>query len=150
MGYIQLIYHVSLDRTNAPTGAFHVLLIGDDSREMKLTEYALDELGIDFLIKSVISLKEAISYVEIARQRKDLPELKGIMLESYLNGVPSMDAVRLLRANHPTIPVIVLAGLHSQEDHEGFITAGARSIVEKHIDLGSFVISLSAISNLIG
>ena len=116
---------------------------------MRLTEYALDELGADFLIKSVISLKEAISYVEISRQRKDLPELKGIMLESHLNGILSIDAVRLLRANHPTIPVIVLAGLHSQEDHEGFINAGASCTLEKHIELGTFVVNLSMVINLI-
>lgn len=143
-----MIYHVSLDQPNIPANASHILLVGDDVGDTKLTSYALAELAGDWLVKVATSLKEAFSYIEITSRRSDFPRLCGLLIEGRMHGIISTEAISLFRESYPGIPVAVLASSLSKESTESLLSAGASHVVDKAVDLGDFVRNLSVISNL--
>jgi PAS domain S-box-containing protein len=102
----------------------HILLLEDTPSDAELEEHELRKLGIPFTLKRVETRDDFVRALEeftpdIILSDYNLPEFGG------------MEALEIVRRDHPDVPVIMVTGALSDIEAVGLIHAGAKDYVLK-------------------
>jgi DNA-binding NarL/FixJ family response regulator len=59
--------------------------------------------------------------------------------------LPATEFIQLVGEVEPSVPVIVVTGTSNRAEHERFITAGAKCVIEKSANFDAFTANLASI-----
>jgi CheY-like chemotaxis protein len=109
-----------------------VLVVEDNSMNMQLVEYLLEEGG--FAILKASSGEEALVLTT-----ETMPDL--ILMDIHLPGMDGLSVVRALKNDPRTekVPILALTAHAMRGDRDRFIEAGCDGYISKPIDVKTFV-----------
>ncbi|MFN7965309.1 MAG: sigma-54 dependent transcriptional regulator [Acidobacteriota bacterium] len=104
----------------------NVLVVDDDASVRRLLSFNLSQMG--YQVTTVESGEEALT--RIAEHAPDL-----ILLDVMLPGIDGLETLRRLRAAHPDLPVVVLAGNNNVETAVEAMKLTANDFITKPVDI---------------
>src|SRR3954466_4590048 len=109
-----------------------ILIVEDNPTNMKLSTFVLE--SADY---TVITATDAEIGLTLARESR--PDL--ILMDIQLPGMDGLEATALLKADHATraIPVVALTALAMKGDEERIRAAGCDGYIAKPLDYKSFL-----------
>ena len=114
-----------------------VLVVEDNTANMKLATFLLESAG-----HTVLTAVDAEAGLALARS--DHPDL--ILMDIQLPGIDGLEAIGLLKADHATraIPVLALTALAMKGDEERIRAAGCEGYIAKPIRYQQFLAAIAA------
>lgn len=108
-----LTYHQQKSGTDIAKKKLRVLLVEDNPGDQKLMQEVIEESGLSIELSVLNQAKEITSVAEKM-------DVKLILMDVMMPGLPGGDAVRLLRNNSKTkhIPIVFLTGVWARKDEE--------------------------------
>ena len=101
-----------------------VLMLEDTPTDAELAEYELRQAGIAFISKRVDTREAFIHALENFR-----PDV--ILSDYKLPNFDGLDALKIVRRDHPDMPVIMVTGAFSDVDATNLLAAGANDYILK-------------------
>lgn len=103
-----------------------VLLVDDEKEYVQIVSQRLGRRG--FQVDTAYSAHEALERLE--RDRYD-----AVVLDMMMPVLGGMEALKRIRAEHPSVAVILQTGLATQERRETAARLGAAALMEKPVDI---------------
>lgn len=103
-----------------------VLLVDDEEEYVEIVAERLRQRG--FRVAAAYSAHEALE--RLARDQYD-----AVVLDMMMPVLGGMEALKRIRAEHPSVAVIVQTGLATQERQETAARLGAAALMEKPVDI---------------
>jgi CheY-like chemotaxis protein len=113
-----------------------ILLVEDDSSDVRLAERAIASARIVNPVKRVARLSEALAYLEAAASRDaphEFPRPAVVITDLDIAGASGIDLVRWIRASdtYAGIPILMLTGSSQPGDQEIALAAGVTTFLVK-------------------
>jgi CheY-like chemotaxis protein len=118
-----------------------ILLVEDNPADVRLTEVALEEVGILNELHVVEDGRDAISYLHADGEYEDAPRPDLILLDLDLPRVHGTEVLEELKEDDDLrrLPVIVLTSSTAEEDIVASYDRHANAYIEKPVDMEDFV-----------
>jgi len=114
-----------------------ILLIDDEEPVRLLLDSALSEVG--FEVVSVATATEGLSFLKEAT-------FNMLILDAVLPDTVGFDFLRRVRAEHKSLPILVLTGMDYEEDiMRGALLAGANGYMSKFVDMEALITEIHRI-----
>jgi two-component system, response regulator len=125
------------------TDEVEILLVDDDSNDVRLTLRALEKENLKNWIEVVRDGEEALDFVfrrGTFRNRVSAPPPKLILLDMKLPKVDGLEVLRQVKGNPTTqaIPVVILTSSKEERDLVEAYKLGANSYIQKPVDFDQF------------
>lgn len=126
------------DATAGPARPFTVLVADDNDVAQRLCKRVLEKAGFGVLIAA-----DGLQAVEITlRERPSM-----ILMDVAMPGIDGLEAMRRIKTEIPSIPIVIASAHSMASDRERFLAAGADNVLSKPFrlaDLISIVAQLAA------
>lgn len=116
-----------------------ILLVEDNPADLDLTRDTLEEIGLDFDVRTASDGAEAVRYLdEVANDAAERPDL--VLLDINLPKLDGRGVLTAMRARDSLrgVPVVVLSSSDATSDIVDSYALGANCYVTKPADLASF------------
>ena len=123
-------------------GAFTVLVADDNDVAQRLCKRVLEKAGFSVLIAS-----DGLQAVDVALNQH--PSM--ILMDVAMPGIDGLEAMRRIKAEIPSMPIVIASAHSMASDTERFLAAGADNVLSKPFrltDLIAIVTKLAAARNV--
>ena len=103
----------------------YILIVDDEAITGKLISIHLISEGYD--VEAVLTGEEAMRRIQ-----REKPSL--VLLDILLPGIDGIETLKRIRSFDSNIPVVMITGIHDNEEGKKAFAAGARDYVTKPID----------------
>jgi CheY-like chemotaxis protein len=120
------------------SGVFTVLVADDNDVAQRLCKRVLEKAGYGVLIAA-----DGLQAVDIALEQ--CPSM--ILMDVAMPGIDGLEAMRRIKLEMPTVPIVIASAHSMASDRERFLAAGADDVLSKPFrlaDLISIVAKLAA------
>src|SRR2546426_12407031 len=108
-------------------GQFRVLVADDNEVAQRLCKRVLEKAGFPVLIAA-----DGLQAVDIALSQR--PAM--ILMDVAMPGIDGLEAMRRIKAEIPTMPIVIASAHSMASDRERFLAAGGRKRPEKAVKRG--------------
>ena len=112
------------------TGAVTVLVADDNDVAQRLCKRVLEKAGYGVLIAA-----DGLQAVDIALTQH--PSM--ILMDVAMPGIDGLEAMRRIKAEQPTMPIVIASAHSMASDRERFLAAGADDVLSKPVRLADLV-----------
>lgn len=112
------------------TGPVTVLVADDNDVAQRLCKRVLEKAGYGVLIAA-----DGLEAVDIAL--KQHPSM--ILMDVAMPGIDGLEAMRRIKAEQPTMPIVIASAHSMASDRERFLAAGADDVLSKPFRLADLV-----------
>ena len=116
--------------TRGATGLFTVLVADDNDVAQRLCRRVLEKAGYGVLIAA-----DGLQAVEVAFSQH--PSM--ILMDVAMPGIDGLEAMRRIKAQLPTMPIVIASAHSMASDRERFLAAGADNVLSKPFRLADLV-----------
>ena len=116
-----------------PEGAvapFTVLVADDNEVAQRLCKRVLEKAGFPVLIAG-----DGLQAVDIALREK--PEM--ILMDVAMPGIDGLEAMRRIKAEIPSMPIVIASAHSMASDRERFLASGADNVLSKPFRLSDLI-----------
>ncbi|MDQ2923199.1 MAG: response regulator [Candidatus Dormibacteraeota bacterium] len=114
----------------AGQGPFTVLVADDNDVAQRLCKRVLEKAGY-----TVIIATDGLQAVEVALSQR--PSM--ILMDVAMPGIDGLEAMRRIKAEVPTMPIVIASAHSMASDTDRFIAAGADKVLSKPFRLADLV-----------
>ncbi|HSP08167.1 MAG TPA: response regulator [Candidatus Dormibacteraeota bacterium] len=118
-------------------GLFTVLVADDNDVAQRLCKRVLEKAGYTVLIAA-----DGLQAVDIALKQR--PAM--ILMDVAMPGIDGLEAMRRIKQEMPTIPIVIASAHSMASDRERFLTAGADDVLSKPFRLADLVAIVAKLS----
>jgi CheY-like chemotaxis protein len=112
------------------TGIFRVLVVDDNDVAQRLCKRVLEKAGYGVLIAG-----DGLQAVELAfRERPSM-----ILMDVAMPGIDGLEAMRRIKAELPTMPIVIASAHSMVSDRDRFLAAGADDVLSKPFRLADLI-----------
>ena len=115
---------------DAPLNGFTVLVADDNEVAQRLCKRVLEKAGYPVLIAG-----DGLQAVDIALGRR--PEM--ILMDVAMPGIDGLEAMRRIKAEVPSMPIVIASAHSMSSDRERFLAAGADNVLSKPFRLADLI-----------
>ena len=119
-----------------PAATFTVLVADDNEVAQRLCKRVLEKAGYPVLIAA-----DGLQAVELALAQR--PET--ILMDVAMPGIDGLEAMRRIKAEMPTMPIVIASAHSMSSDRDRFLAAGADNVLSKPFRLADLI---SIVENL--
>jgi two-component system response regulator MprA len=112
------------------SGLFTVLVADDNDVAQRLCKRVLEKAGYQVLIAA-----DGLQAVDVAF--KHHPSM--ILMDVAMPGIDGLEAMRRIKAEMPTMPIVIASAHSMASDRERFLAAGADNVLSKPFRLADLV-----------
>jgi CheY-like chemotaxis protein len=112
------------------TGPFTVLVADDNDVAQRLCQRVLEKAGYTVLIAV-----DGLQAVDVALNQH--PSM--ILMDVAMPGIDGLEAMRRIKAELPTMPIVIASAHSMASDRERFLAAGADNVLSKPFRLADLV-----------
>jgi len=112
------------------TGLFTVLVADDNDIAQRLCKRVLEKAGYN-----VIVAMDGLQAVEVALSQR--PSM--ILMDVAMPGIDGLEAMRRIKAELPTMPIVIASAHSMASDTDRFLAAGADKVLSKPFRLADLV-----------
>ena len=112
------------------TGLFTVLVADDNDVAQRLCKRVLEKAGFGVLIAA-----DGLQAVDVAFSQH--PSM--ILMDVAMPGIDGLEAMRRIKAEIPTMPIVIASAHSMASDRERFLAAGADNVLSKPFRLADLV-----------
>jgi CheY-like chemotaxis protein len=113
------------------TAAIFTVLVADDNEvAQRLCKRVLEKAGYGVLIAA-----DGLQAVDIALSKR--PEM--ILMDVMMPGIDGLEAMRRIKTEIPTIPIVIASAHSMASDRERFLAAGADNVLSKPFRLADLI-----------
>ena len=112
------------------TGLFTVLVADDNDIAQRLCKRVLEKAGYN-----VIVAMDGLQAVDIALSQR--PSM--ILMDVAMPGIDGLEAMRRIKAELPTMPIVIASAHSMASDTDRFLAAGADKVLSKPFRLADLV-----------
>ena len=116
--------------TTGATGLFTVLVADDNDVAQRLCKRVLEKAGYTVLIAV-----DGLEAVDVAF--KQHPSM--ILMDVAMPGIDGLEAMRRIKAEMPTMPIVIASAHSMASDRDRFLAAGADNVLSKPFRLADLV-----------
>ncbi len=109
---------------------FTVLVVDDNEVAQRLCKRVLEKAGFPVLIAA-----DGLQAVDVALQRR--PSM--ILMDVAMPGIDGLEAMRRIKSEVPTMPIVIASAHSMASDRERFLAAGADDVLSKPFRLADLV-----------
>jgi two-component system response regulator MprA len=109
---------------------FTVLVADDNDVAQRLCRRVLEKAGYGVLIAA-----DGLQAVDVAFKQK--PEM--ILMDVAMPGIDGLEAMRRIKAEMPTMPIVIASAHSMASDRERFLAAGADDVLSKPFRLADLI-----------
>jgi CheY-like chemotaxis protein len=113
-----------------PPGRFTVLVVDDNDIAQRLCKRVLEKEGYGVLMAG-----DGLEAVDLAF--KQLPSM--ILMDVAMPGIDGLEAMRRIKAELPSMPVVIASAHSMESDRERYLAAGADDVLSKPFRLADLV-----------
>jgi CheY-like chemotaxis protein len=126
---------------NEPSTPIDILLVEDNPADVRLTEVALEEIGLVNTLHVVEDGQDAITFLNREAEYEDAVRPDLVLLDLDLPRVHGTEVLEELKSDGELrrLPVIVLTSSTAEEDIKASYDRHANAYVEKPVDMDDFV-----------
>ena len=117
-------------RSTSGTGLFTVLVADDNDVAQRLCKRVLEKAGFGVLIAA-----DGLQAVDVAFSQH--PSM--ILMDVAMPGIDGLEAMRRIKAEIPTMPIVIASAHSMASDRERFLAAGADNVLSKPFRLADLV-----------
>ena len=118
------------DATAGPARPFTVLVADDNDVAQRLCKRVLEKAGFGVLIAA-----DGLQAVEITlRERPSM-----ILMDVAMPGIDGLEAMRRIKTEIPTMPIVIASAHSMASDRERFLAAGADNVLSKPFRLADLI-----------
>lgn len=134
---------------SAKTVARHlkVLIVEDNVADARLQQFALGAQVFDCAVTWVDTIDGAVDYFHKRIERIGGSDTDVVLLDGQVGSEDASELLIYMKLDPllKTIPVIVMTGSQDQSKHQGWITQGAESVMQKCFEIEDLESGLSAL-----
>jgi CheY-like chemotaxis protein len=112
------------------TGGFTVLVADDNDVAQRLCKRVLEKAGYN-----VIVAMDGLQAVDVALSQR--PSM--ILMDVAMPGIDGLEAMRRIKAELPTMPIVIASAHSMASDTDRFLAAGADKVLSKPFRLADLV-----------
>ncbi|MFI5284494.1 MAG: response regulator, partial [Candidatus Dormibacterales bacterium] len=112
------------------SGRFTVLVVDDNDIAQRLCKRVLEKEGY-----SVLMAGDGLEAVDLALSR--LPSM--ILMDVAMPGIDGLEAMRRIKAELPSMPVVIASAHSMESDRERYLAAGADDVLSKPFRLADLI-----------
>jgi CheY-like chemotaxis protein len=112
------------------TGVFTVLVADDNDVAQRLCKRVLEKAGYN-----VIVAMDGLQAVDVALSQR--PSM--ILMDVAMPGIDGLEAMRRIKAELPTMPIVIASAHSMASDTDRFLAAGADKVLSKPFRLADLV-----------
>ncbi|MEO8744507.1 MAG: response regulator [Candidatus Dormiibacterota bacterium] len=112
------------------TGLFTVLVADDNDVAQRLCRRVLEKAGYGVLIAA-----DGLQAVDVACNQH--PSM--ILMDVAMPGIDGLEAMRRIKAQIPTMPIVIASAHSMASDRERFLAAGADNVLSKPFRLADLI-----------
>jgi CheY-like chemotaxis protein len=116
---------------------FTVLVADDNEVAQRLCKRVLEKAGYGVLIAA-----DGLQAVEIALSQQ--PAM--ILMDVAMPGIDGLEAMRRIKAEVPTMPIVIASAHSMASDRERFLAAGADNVLSKPFRLADLISIVQALA----
>ena len=110
--------------------SFRVLVADDNEVAQRLCKRVLEKAGYPVLIAA-----DGLQAVDIALRER--PEM--ILMDVAMPGIDGLEAMRRIKIEIPTMPIVIASAHSMSSDRERFLAAGANNVLSKPFRLADLI-----------
>jgi len=110
--------------------AYTVLVADDNEVAQRLCKRVLEKAGYSVLIAA-----DGLQAVDIALSRR--PTM--ILMDVAMPGIDGLEAMRRIKADVPSMPIVIASAHSMSSDRERFLAAGADDVLSKPFRLADLI-----------
>jgi len=110
--------------------AFTVLVADDNDVAQRLCKRVLEKAGYGVLIAA-----DGLQAVDIALKQR--PAM--ILMDVAMPGIDGLEAMRRIKLEMPSVPIVIASAHSMASDHERFLAAGADDVLSKPFRLADLI-----------
>src|SRR5438128_3959283 len=110
--------------------SFRVLVADDNEVAQRLCKRVLEKAGYPVLIAG-----DGLQAVDIALRER--PEM--ILMDVAMPGIDGLEAMRRIKTEIPTMPIVIASAHSMSSDRERFLAAGADNVLSKPFRLADLI-----------
>jgi len=111
-------------------GLFTVLVADDNDVAQRLCKRVLEKAGYSVLIAG-----DGLQAVDVALKRQ--PSM--ILMDVAMPGIDGLEAMRRIKTEMPTMPIVIASAHSMASDRERFLAAGADDVLSKPFRLADLI-----------
>ncbi|TMC80497.1 MAG: response regulator [Chloroflexi bacterium] len=118
--------------------SFRVLVADDNEVAQRLCKRVLEKAGYPVLIAA-----DGLQAVDIALRER--PEM--ILMDVAMPGIDGLEAMRRIKTEIPTMPIVIASAHSMSSDRERFLAAGADNVLSKPFRLADLISIVEQLAN---
>jgi len=118
--------------------SFRVLVADDNEVAQRLCKRVLEKAGYPVLIAG-----DGLQAVDIALRER--PEM--ILMDVAMPGIDGLEAMRRIKTEIPTMPIVIASAHSMSSDRERFLAAGADNVLSKPFRLADLISIVEQLAN---
>ena len=117
-------------KVGGATGIFTVLVADDNDVAQRLCRRVLEKAGYAVLIAA-----DGLQAVDVALAKR--PSM--ILMDVAMPGIDGLEAMRRIKEQIPTMPIVIASAHSMASDRERFLAAGADNVLSKPFRLADLI-----------
>src|SRR6184192_4581799 len=118
-------------------GDFRVLVADDNEVAQRLCKRVLEKAGYSVLIAA-----DGLQAVDIALSQR--PTM--ILMDVAMPGIDGLEAMRRIKADVPSMPIVIASAHSMSSDRERFLAAGADDVLSKPFRLADLIAMVESLA----
>src|SRR6184192_4465429 len=120
-------------------GDFRVLVADDNEVAQRLCKRVLEKAGYSVLIAA-----DGLQAVDIALSQR--PTM--ILMDVAMPGIDGLEAMRRIKADVPSMPIVIASAHSMSSDRERFLAAGADDVLSKPFRLADLIAMVESLASV--